>query len=68
MCGGGGGDPFQAIGDTLASIDPGPAIGSGLAELDKGVNSAIPGGWITVGALAGGGLALAYAPGVMAFA
>jgi len=67
MCGGGG-DPFQAIGDTLASIDPGPAIGSGLAELDKGVNSAIPGGWITVGALAGGGLALAYAPEVMAFA
>lgn len=67
MCGGGG-DVFQSIGDTLASVDPGPAIGSGLASVDQAVNSAIPGGWITVGALAGGGLALAYAPEVMALA
>jgi hypothetical protein len=76
MCGGGGGGGFditdpidwRGAGETLASVDPGPAIGSGLAELDKGVNKAIPGGWITVGALAAGGLALAYAPEVMALA
>jgi hypothetical protein len=61
-------DAFSGAGDALASIDPGPAIGGGLAELDKGVNNAIPGGWITVGALAAGGLAIAYAPEVMAFA
>ena len=60
--GGGGG----ALG-ALASIDPGPAIGSGLASVDKAVNQ-IPGGWITVGGLAAGGLALAYAPEVMALA
>ena len=53
---------------ALASIDPGPAIGSGLASVDKTVNDNIPGGWITVGALAAGGLALAYAPEVMALA
>jgi hypothetical protein len=52
MCGGGGGDPFQAIGDTLASIDPGPAIGSGLASVDSAVNSGIPGGWATIGGAA----------------
>jgi hypothetical protein len=52
---------------ALASIDPGPAIGSGLASVDKAVNQ-IPGGWITVGALAAGGAALAYAPEVMALA
>jgi hypothetical protein len=53
---------------ALASVDPGPAIGSGLAQLDKTVNNSIPGGWITVGGLAAGGLALAYAPEVMALA
>jgi hypothetical protein len=69
MCGGGGGgDPFQQIGETLASIDPGPAIGDVGASIDSAVNSAIPGGWITVAALTAGGLALAYAPEVMAFA
>ena len=57
-----------AVTDFLASVDPGPAIGKGLSELDKGVNNAIPGGWITVGALAAGGAALAYAPEVMALA
>ena len=61
--GGGGG----ALG-ALASIDPGPAIGSGLASVDKAVNNNIPGGWITVGGLAAGGLAIAYAPEVMAYA
>jgi hypothetical protein len=39
----------------------------GLASLDKAVGQ-IPGGWITVGGLAAGGAALAYAPEVMAFA
>jgi len=53
---------------ALSSIDPGPAIGSGLASVDKAVNQNIPGGWITVGGLAAGGLALAYAPEVMALA
>ena len=53
---------------TLASIDPGPAIGSGLAQVDQAVNNTIPGGWITVGGLAAGGLAIAYAPEVMAYA
>jgi hypothetical protein len=67
MCGGGG-DPFQSIGDTLASIDPGPAIGDLGVSIDKTVNDVIPGGWITVAALTAGGLALAYAPEVMAFA
>jgi len=67
MCGGGG-DPFQQIGDTLASIDPGPAIGDLGVSIDKTVNDVIPGGWVTVGALTAGGLALAYAPEVMAFA
>jgi hypothetical protein len=53
MCGGGGGgDVFQSIGDTLASIDPGPAIGSGLASVDSAVNSGIPGGWATIGGAA----------------
>jgi hypothetical protein len=56
------------VSNFLASIDPGPAIGKGLAEVDKTVNREIPGGWITVGGLAAGGAALAYAPEVMAFA
>ena len=53
---------------ALASVDPGPAIGSGLASVDQAVNNAIPGGWITVGGLAAGGAALAFAPEVMALA
>ena len=60
-------DAVSSVSDALASIDPGPAIGSGLASVDKTVNQ-IPGGWITVGALAAGGAALAYAPEVMALA
>ena len=59
---GGGGGLLGA----LASVDPGPAIGKTLAGLDKTVNRAIHGGWITVGALAAGGLAIAYAPEIMA--
>jgi hypothetical protein len=65
--GGGGGDIFQSVGNTLASIDPGPAIESGLAEVDKGVNQ-IPGGWYTLGALAAGGTGLAFAPELAAAA
>jgi hypothetical protein len=66
--GGGGGDIFQSVGNTLASIDPGPAIGQAGASIDQAVNNAIPGGWITVAGLAAGGAALAYAPEVMALA
>ena len=61
-------DPGKSIGRTFAKVDPGPSIGKGLAEVDKFVNREIPGGWITVGALAAGGAALAYAPEVMAYA
>jgi hypothetical protein len=49
----------------LADIDPGPAIGGGLAQVDKAVNQ-IPGGWYTVGGLAAGGTALAFAPEIAA--
>lgn len=65
--GGGGGDIFQSVGNALASIDPGPSIGNALAEVDKGVNQ-IPGGWYTVGGLAAGGTALAFAPEIAAAA
>ena len=56
------------VSNFLASIDPGPAIGNALASVDKTVNKNIPGGWITVGGLAAGGAALAYAPEIMAYA
>lgn len=59
---------FDSVGSFLASIDPGPAIGNALASVDKAVNKNIPGGWITVGGLAAGGAALAYAPEIMAYA
>ena len=62
--GGGIGNAF-GLGDALASIDPGPAIGGGLAQVDKAVNQ-IPGGWYTVGGLAAGGTALAFAPEIAA--
>lgn len=69
--GGGGGIPivsdvYNAVSDTLASIDPGPAIGSVGAQIDKSVNDTIPGGWITVGGLVLGGAGLAFAPEIMA--
>lgn len=57
----------SGVGDALASIDPGPAIGSGLASVDKAVNE-VPGGWYTVGGLAAGGTALAFAPEIAAAA
>lgn len=80
--GGGGWNPVSAVTDTissalgtdgggggvlgaLADIDPGPAIGQGLASVDKVVNE-IPGGWYTVGGLAAGGTALAFAPEIAA--
>jgi len=82
--GGGGGGGFSGITDSissalgtdgsgggalgaLASIDPGPAIGSAGASIDQAVNQ-IPGGWYTVGALAAGGTALAFAPEIAAAA
>ena len=81
---GGGGGGFSGITDAissglgtdgsgggalgaLASIDPGPAIGSAGASIDQAVNQ-IPGGWYTVGALAAGGTALAFAPEIAAAA
>jgi hypothetical protein len=68
MCGGGGGgDVFQSIGDTLASIDPGPAIGDVGASIDSAVNQ-VPGGWYTVGALGAGGAGIAFAPEIAAAA
>lgn len=63
---GGGGGIVSGIGDALASIDPGPAIGDAGVSIDNAVNDAVPGGWVTVGALAMGGAALAFAPEIMA--
>ena len=69
---GGGGGIISSITDPISSAlgtdgGGGGALGA-LAGLDKTVNNNIPGGWITVGALAAGGAALAYAPEVMALA
>jgi hypothetical protein len=68
----GGGNPISSVTNSISSAlgtdGGGGGLLGGLAELDKGVNKAIPGGWITVGALTAGGLALAYAPEVMALA
>ena len=70
--GGGGGDIISSITDPISSAlgtdGGGGGVLGGLAQLDKTVNNNIPGGWITVGGLAAGGLALAYAPEVMALA
>jgi hypothetical protein len=44
-----------------------PISNAGVA-IDQAVNNTIPGGWVTVGSLAAGGAALAYAPEVMALA
>jgi hypothetical protein len=38
--------------DALASIDPGPAIGDAGVAIDNAVNDVVPGGWVTVGAIA----------------
>lgn len=68
--GGGGGilsDITDPISSALGTDGSGGGLLGGLAQLDKGVNQ-IPGGWITVGGLAAGGAALAYAPEVMALA
>ena len=68
----GGGNPISSITDPISSVigtdGGGGGILGGLASLDKAVNNNIPGGWITVGGLAAGGLAIAYAPEVMAYA
>ena len=69
---GGGGGFLSSVTDPISSALGTDGGGGGrlgaLASVDKTVNNIIPGGWITVGALAAGGLALAYAPEVMAFA
>ena len=62
---GGGGGVIDSVGNAIGSVVQ--SIGSGLASVDKAVNQ-VPGGWITVGGLAAGGAALAYAPEVMAAA
>jgi hypothetical protein len=62
---GGGGGIISSIGNAIGGAVQ--SIGSGLASIDKAVNQ-VPGGWITVGGLAAGGAALAYAPEVMAAA
>ena len=70
--GGGGGGFISSITDPISSAlgtdGGGGGLLGGLAQVDKAVNNAVPGGWITVGGLAAGGLALAYAPEVMALA
>ena len=67
----GDGNPISAVTDPISSAlgtdGGGGGLLGGLAQVDKAVNQ-IPGGWITVGGLAAGGLALAYAPEVMALA
>ena len=68
----GGGNPISSVTNSISSAlgtdGGGGGVLGGLAQLDKTVNNTIPGGWITVGGLAAGGLALAYAPEVMALA
>ena len=70
--GGGGGfditDPidWSGAGDALASIDPGPAIGQIGVEIDQGVNSAIPGGWVTLGAMALAATGVYFGPELLA--
>lgn len=58
---GGGGDPIQAISDAVSNVgesisnvvsDVGGTIGDLGNQVDQSVNSAIPGGWATVGAAA----------------
>ena len=65
---GGGGNPIQAISDAVSNVgesisnvvsDVGGTIGDLGNQVDQSVNSAIPGGWATVGALALGGAAAA---------
>lgn len=67
----GSSNSFSGVTDTISSAlgtdGGGGGVLGGLSQLDKAVNQ-IPGGWITVGGLAAGGAALAYAPEVMALA
>ena len=69
---GGGGGFLSSVTDPISSAlgtdGGGGGILGALASVDKTVNNTIPGGWITVGGLAAGGAALAYAPEVMAAA
>lgn len=73
MCGGGGGGGFditnpidwRGVGETLASIDPGPAIGDIGVQIDKSVNDTIPGGWVTLGAVALAATGVYFGPELM---
>ena len=49
-------DFWSGIGNVLASIDPSKAISDALASLDNTVRKSIPGGWISVGAVAAAAL------------
>ena len=68
----GGGNPISAVTDSISSAlgtdGGGGGLLGGLADLDKTVNNSIPGGWYTVGGLAAGGTALAFAPEIAAAA
>ena len=63
----GGGNPLDAVSSAIGTDGGGGGVLGGLAQLDKGVNQ-IPGGWYTVGGLAAGGTALAFAPELAALA
>ena len=70
MCGGEGFDitdpiDWRGAGDALASIDPGPAIGEVGASIDKSVNDTIPGGWVTLGAVALAATGVYFGPELM---
>jgi hypothetical protein len=70
MCGGGGFDitdpiDWRGAGETLASIDPGPAIGDIGVQIDKSVNDTIPGGWVTLGAVALAATGVYFGPELM---
>jgi hypothetical protein len=67
--GGGGGGIVSAITDPISSAlgtdGGGGGLLGGLASVDNAVNQ-IPGGWYTVGGLAAGGTAIAFAPEIAA--
>ena len=68
------GNAFSSVGNAISDVgnfidkSVTQPIGKALSEVDKTVNREIPGGWITVGGAVAGGVALAYAPEVMAYA
>ena len=70
--GGGGGfiesisDAVSGIGDAIGFNDAIETIGDLGAQIDDTVNDVVPGGWVTVGAVALGGAGLAFAPEIAA--